>query len=274
MSEYEQVPLDRMDWGEQERKEFDPAALAALTETIRAHGVQQPVGVVRNGDRYTGLWGHRRYLACRAAGLTTVPAVVRDAPGSEAEAVELRLCENVARADLNPMELADGLARLMKLGGLTAAVVGARVGLGGSAVSKSLSLLRLPESIRDQIRSGRIPAGAGYALAAVADPDAQAKLAEGVAKGEVTRDEVLAAARRKTTGRHPSPGAAAATRVAVPLGSGRTITLAGPGLTSMDAVVVWLEDALAHARRARPQGIAVRTFAKVLKDRAAQPAGR
>ena len=271
MPEYrvQEIPVDRIVFPPQERKRFDPATMAALTETIKVHGVEQAFGVVANGDRFDGIWGERRWLACKAAGLATIPAVIREAPRSEAEAIELRLVENVARESLNPIELAEGLARLMKTGALTATQVAARVGMSNPHVSKTLQLLRLPEAIREQIRCGKISAGAGYALSQVEDPAELAELATQVVSGTLGRDGVSGALKRGKRNQS-SPAPANPTRISAVLGCGRTIVMSGSGLTSLDVMIQWLEELLARARKVRPQGIELKTFTKMLKDQANQ----
>jgi hypothetical protein len=93
----EQIPRKKISWPPQERKHFGEVELAELAETIRAHGILEPIGVIRDGDGYQGLWGQRRWIAAELAGLELVPAVVRDKPRTEAEAMEIRLIENMAR---------------------------------------------------------------------------------------------------------------------------------------------------------------------------------
>ncbi len=275
MPEYrvEEIPLEKITWRQQERKLFDPVALAALTETIRVHGVEQAITVVESGDGFAGLMGERRWLASKAAGLATIPARIRKAPKSEAEGIELRLIENVARECLNPIELGEGIAQLMKIGGLNATQVAARIGMSGSHVSKTVKLLRLSEEIRKQIVSGRISAGAGYVLSQIEDPAEQADLARQVIAGELGRDGVSGFAkrsRRKQSEPAASAVSAPSARVAAMLGNGRTIVLTGSGITSLDVMIQWLEELLAKARKARPQGIETRTFVKMLKDQANQ----
>ncbi len=272
MPEYrvEEIPLEKITWRQQERKLFDPVALAALTETIRVHGVEQAITVVESGDGFAGLMGERRWLASKAAGLATIPARIRKAPKSEAEGIELRLIENVARECLNPIELAEGIAQLMKTGGLNATQVAGRLGMSGSHVSKTLPLLRLPDDIKQQILSGRISAGAGYVLSQIEDPAKQAEMARQVIAGELGRDGISGVVKRVNNKRSAASPSARSARIAAMLGNGRTIVLTGSGITSLDVMIQWLEELLAKARKARPQGIETRTFVKMLKDQANQ----
>jgi ParB family chromosome partitioning protein len=163
----EQIPRKSIRWPAQERKHFGKEELLELAATITVHGLIEPIGVVRDGEGYRGLWGQRRCMAFELAGLDFIPAIVREKPGSEAETIELRLVENIAREQLRPIEQAVGLDQLMKASGLGASEVAKRVGLKVAAVSKSLSLLQLPGPIRQQVEDGTISPAAGHSAATV-----------------------------------------------------------------------------------------------------------
>ena len=125
-----EIPVDRIDPNpEQPRRRFDADALAALSDSIRQHGVLQPVVVRRAGDRYELLVGERRWRAARAAGLAAIPAVVADTP--DRDRLELALIENVQRRDLNPIELAHAFRALLETG-KTQDEIGRRVSLDRS----------------------------------------------------------------------------------------------------------------------------------------------
>jgi len=263
----EQIPRKKVTWPAQERKHFGAAELSELAATIRVHGILEAIGVAREGDGYIGLWGQRRWMAAELAGLETIPAVVRDKPRNEAEALEIRLIENMARQGLAPLEQAAGLDQLMKATGSTASDVARRVGMKPATVTKSLSLLHLPEPIREKIDAGLISAGAGYELARVEDPRLQMEFAEKVAGGTLTRDGISGFLKREKRNRS-KPSSVNSARVAAVLGAGRTIVLSGSGITSLDVMIQWLEELLGRARKVRPQGIEIRTFVKMLKDQA------
>jgi ParB family chromosome partitioning protein len=263
-----QILRKTISWPPQERKHFGQAELAELAATIRAHGVLEPIGVIPDGDGYLGLWGQRRWMAAELAGLELIPAVVREKIPSEAEAMEIRLIENIAREALGPMEQATGLGQLMKLSGRTASEVGKRVGMKPSAVSKSLSLLQLSDSIRQQIDAGLIPAAAGYQLARVDDPQLQAELAAQVAAGTLIRDAL--AGRIKISKRSAiDPKTTNKTRITAKLSGGRLVTVRASNL-SVDSVIKALEDFLARCRAARTKGLALSTMLNVLEDEAKQ----
>jgi len=147
----------------QPRRVFDDAALAALAESIRARGVLQPI-VVRPlvGGRYELVAGERRVRAARAAGLDRIPAIVRETP--EAERLELALIENMARADLNPIEEARACATLVEDLGLTKEEVARRVGRSRAAVANLVRMLELPEEVIQMLERGELSSGHGRAL--------------------------------------------------------------------------------------------------------------
>ena len=265
----EQVPVGKITFPSQERKQFGEAELQQLAATIAAQGVLSPIGVVRDGDGFGGLWGERRLRAAQLAGLKVIPAVVRDRPSSEAETMEVRLVENLAREGLRPLKQAAGLDRLMREAGLTASEVAKRVGLTPAAVTKSLSLLSLPGPLREDVDAGRIPAGAGYELSRVEDPQLQSQLAAQVAAGTLTRDGL--AGRLRSAGGPPAKQAERRpSRVTAKLTGGRVITVSATDLT-VESLVATLEDLLARCRSARPKGLSLRTLMTVLADEASQP---
>ncbi len=166
---------------DQPRKHFNEQAMQELTDSIRAMGVIQPILVSRNGKRYTIIAGERRWRAARFAGLTEIPAIVRD--WDEVRRMEAALVENLQRDDLNPVEEAMGVNRLMEQCGLTQESVAERLGKSRPAVANLLRLLNLPEPVLDMIRDGRLTAGHGRALVPLAK-DLQIRLAQlAVAQG-------------------------------------------------------------------------------------------
>jgi ParB family chromosome partitioning protein len=257
----QQIPLDSITWPDQERKIFPEEGIAELAETIRLHGLVAPIGVTP--DRI-GLWGQRRWMACKRLGMEHVPAIIRDKIKTAAEAVEIRILENTSRENLRPIELADGLAHLMEIGNLSASEAAKRVGLNSSAVTKSLTLRQLPGWIRELIEAGAISAAAGYELARIKDPELQAELAKKVAGGGLSRDDLSASAKaRKRGAKRAKPSG---TKVIALLDSDRSITLAGNGMESVETLIQWLEELLVKARKVRPQNLALATFIHMLRD--------
>ena len=159
---------------DQPRRSFDEAALEELAASIRAVGVIQPVIVQQAGERYTIIAGERRYRASRLAGLEEIPAIVRDWDAQRR--LEAALIENLQRDDLNPVEEAMGVRRLMDEAGLTQELVAQRLGKSRPAVANLLRLLTLPESVLALLKAGKLSAGHARALVTV-DPARQVQLA-------------------------------------------------------------------------------------------------
>lgn len=161
---------------QQPRKAFAPEALDELAASIRATGVLQPILVRPRGDRFEILAGERRWRAARQAGLSHVPAVVREA--SDAQALELALVENLQREDLNPMEAAAAFQRLLAEFGWTQEELAGRIGKDRSSVANALRLLRLPAVIQEDLRAGRLSMGHARALLGLPVVSAQLRLRE------------------------------------------------------------------------------------------------
>jgi ParB/RepB/Spo0J family partition protein len=265
MSNYQLIPLDEIVFPEQERKHFDPLSLEALATTIRLQGVLQPIGVAENGDAYIGLWGQRRFMAAKLARLTAIPAIVREKPAADADAMEIRLIENLARQSLCPIEQATGLRSLQQARGITDQQLALRVGMHPAAVCKSLSLLNLSEPIRQQVEDGTISPSAAYELARVKDAIEQQQLAMKVATGELGRDSLIAAI--KQTKRRASRGEGKQKGATARLDGNRQVTVRGDGLT-VGTFIAALEDLLARCRTARTKGLSLRTLLRVLSEEA------
>lgn len=143
---------------EQPRREFTPEALSQLADSIKEHGVLQPLVVrPRPNGLYQIVAGERRWRAARAAGLSEVPVVVREL--TDEEAFEIALVENLVRADLNPIEEAQGYKTLIERFEMTQEKAAERVGRSRSAISNSLRLLTLPPEIVEMLQRGSITAG-------------------------------------------------------------------------------------------------------------------
>lgn len=157
---------------EQPRKDFDQAALEQLADSIREHGVIQPL-ILRpiSTGGYQIVAGERRYRASRMAGLTEVPAVVREL--TDEETMEIALIENLQREDLNPIEEALGYRELMDHYHLTQEDVAKRVGKSRPVIANALRLLNLPDEVIQQVRNGALSAGHARALSGM-DEDEEA----------------------------------------------------------------------------------------------------
>ena len=155
---------------EQPRKKFDDEKLTELTQSIAKHGVLQPLLVRPMPDgSYRLVAGERRWRAARTAGLSEVPVVIKEM--TDEEAAVFALVENLQRADLNPVEEAQGMRRLMDDFGLTQEQVSERVGKSRPAVANALRLLKLPSQVLESVSSGELSAGHARALAALDDDE-------------------------------------------------------------------------------------------------------
>ena len=158
------LPLSQVEsCAAQPRKQFDPDALADLADSIRQHGIIQPLTVRKlQSGYYQIIAGERRWRAARMAGLTQVPVVVIEA--DDRKAMELAMIENLQREDLNPMEEAEGYRTLMEQYGLTQEETSQRVGKSRSAVANALRLLHLSDEVRTLVEEGKLSGGHARAL--------------------------------------------------------------------------------------------------------------
>lgn len=171
------LPIDSITTNpNQPRKAFDDKTLRELSASLRQSGVLQPVVVRRLGQGYQLVVGERRWRAAKMAGLTRIPAVIREA--TDAECLELALVENLLREDLNPMEEAEAYQRLLAEFGWTQEVLAHRVGRDRSSIANCLRLLKLPELIQADLRAGRLTMGHARALLSLTSPADQLKLRE------------------------------------------------------------------------------------------------
>lgn len=192
----------------QPRRTFDEESLEELASSIRVHGVLQPVIVRRvGGDRYQLVTGERRLRAARRVGLAEIPVIVREF--SDAEMAEIALVENIQRQDLNALEEAEAMDRLMVEYGLTQEEMARRLGRSRPAVANSLRLLQAAPAVREALANGALSAGHARALLAIGDPRAQAQLARRVAQGGLSVRETERLVQRATgSGSHGTKRAA------------------------------------------------------------------
>ena len=174
--------------------ESDPG-IAEMAESIKSQGLLQPILVTPDGEPgvYTVVAGHRRLIAARLAGLTEVPATVRQM--SQREVQEASIVENLQRQDLSPVEEARAFAQLVELG-YTQADIARRVGCNHARVSRQLAILRLDPQVQDLIHRGEVPVVAVHILAKVQDPQAQRRLAHLSAKRRLTVPDLEELVRR------------------------------------------------------------------------------
>lgn len=162
----------------QPRTHFNETELRELSESIKAHGVLQPLLVRKQGDGFEIIAGERRYQAAKLAGLTEVPVTIKEA--DDQAVLEMALIENLQRSDLNPIEEAKGYKQLIKTSGMTQEALSKAVSKSRSTITNSLRLLDLPEQVQDLLYNGKLTAGHARAILAVPYEDARIKLAEKV----------------------------------------------------------------------------------------------
>ncbi len=183
---------------DQPRKTFDEAALEELAESIKQHGVLQPLLVrpIPSGG-YQLVAGERRWRACRMAGLNKVPVVIKEL--TDTETMEIAIIENLQREDLNPIEEAEGLQALIDKCGYTQEEVAASVGKSRPAIANSLRLLRLPQEVRDMTKNGEISAGHARALLAFDNDAMMLEAAKNIVSKKMTVRDVERLAKIKET---------------------------------------------------------------------------
>jgi len=183
----------------QPRKVFDQNALDELADSIKEHGILQPIVVRKSGTGYELIAGERRWRACGQAGVHEVPAIVKEF--SDEEVLQTALIENIQRQDLDPLEEAYAYKRLVDDYALTQEEVAKSVGKSRVAVSNTLRLLKLPESILSHLAHGKISPGHARAIMMLDTVNTQEKLAEDIMRrGLSVRDaEVIARRMNKSS---------------------------------------------------------------------------
>ena len=191
----------------QPRKFFDEAALAELADSIRQHGIIQPLTVRRlSSGYYQIIAGERRWRAARLAGLSEVPVTVIEA--DDRKAAELAMIENLQREDLNPMEEAAGYRSLIDQHHMTQEEAAGRVGKSRSAVTNALRLLELAPAVQNQVEAGLLSAGHARALVPLS-PAQQVQTANAIIEGGLSVRQTEALAKRLSAGEKPEKKAPA-----------------------------------------------------------------
>ncbi|MCI6360279.1 MAG: ParB/RepB/Spo0J family partition protein [Eubacterium coprostanoligenes] len=183
---------------EQPRKTFDETALEELADSIRQHGVLQPL-LVRplTSGGYQLVAGERRWRASRLAELKEVPVIIKEL--SDTEAMEIAIIENLQREDLNPIEEAEGLQALIDKCGYTQEQVATSVGKSRPAITNALRLLKLPEEVREMAKDGTISAGHARALLAFDNQPMMIECANQIVSKKLTVRDVEKMAKRPAT---------------------------------------------------------------------------
>ncbi len=168
----------------QPRKTFDEDSLEELAESIKQHGLLQPVVVRPSGSGYEIVAGERRWRAFRMAGMKTVPCLIRDL--TDEEATLFAIIENMQRKDLDPIEEAEGLSNMIETYGMKQEQVSKSVSKSRPYITNSLRLLKLPPEVREMVSDGRLSSGHGKAILSLRTKDEQIRLAEKIAKEDLS----------------------------------------------------------------------------------------
>jgi ParB family chromosome partitioning protein len=195
----------------QPRRVFDPEALSELAESIRVHGILQPIVVRAMSDGYEIISGERRWRAAKQIGLLTVPVVVRDRVPDE-QMLELALIENVQRQDLDAIERARGYRQMMTALSITQEEVARKVGLKRATVANHIRLLELPDLVQQSVARGLVSMGHARALLGHPDPKQLTPLVERIAREGLSVRHVESLVRDagkvlRSKERHPAPPA-------------------------------------------------------------------
>jgi ParB family transcriptional regulator, chromosome partitioning protein len=170
-----QVTIESIDQNPlQPRKTFDEDEIRSLSETIKAHGILQPLVVRQVGERYQLIAGERRLRAARAAGLPTVPVTVVNF--NDQQVLEAALIENIQRADLNPVEKAMGFKDYLTRFQMTHEQLAQRLGLARPTITNLVSLLELPPELQEAVRVGQLSTGHAKLLKGIEDRERQVSL--------------------------------------------------------------------------------------------------
>lgn len=185
----------------QPRKTFDPEKIEDLANSIKEHGVIQPLVVRKVETGYEIVAGERRWRAARQAGLKEIPCIVREL--SDEQNMLFAIIENMQREDLNPIEEAEGLERMITNFGMTQSEISKSVGKSRPYITNSLRLLKLPDEIKDMMEDGKLTTGHGRALITIEDEDKAIEIAKKVAKEglSVRKIEELANEKKKKRGK-------------------------------------------------------------------------
>ena len=193
----------------QPRTEFDDESLGHLAESIKTHGVVQPVLVRRIEDHYELVAGERRWRAAKLAGLRTIPAVIRDI--ADKDLLEVALIENVQREDLNPIEEAQAYSKLIETVGLTQEALAERVGRDRSYITNYLRLLKLPEDIQQLVKTKRISTGHARTLLGLQHVDLQRLVARQIISNDLSvraTEDIVRKRTEKSSSTRRAPAAA------------------------------------------------------------------
>ncbi|MBX9653854.1 ParB/RepB/Spo0J family partition protein [bacterium] len=259
------LPLDQVRCLRQVREHFDDNGLTGLAMSLKTTGQLVPIRVRREGNDFVVVDGERRFRASVKAGRTSIAAIIEEGDLSQGQILERQLTANCQRADLTPLEKARAIVALMEVSGENASETASRLGMSNSAVTRLVTLLSLPESIKGLVDSGKIPPSTACEIAKINDPAKQMDLARQAVEGRLTRDAAIGVVRKSSTPQKSEKQVG--TRAIARLDVERSVTVAAKSL-SLDSFIGSLEELLAKARKSRTQGFELTTFIKMLSDQA------
>jgi ParB family chromosome partitioning protein len=187
----------------QPRKHFDQSRIDELAASIRQNGLIQPIVVARHSGRFEVIVGERRLRAAKVAGLTEIPAYIKDLSGQRA--LEIALIENIQREDLNPIEEASAYRMILERDRITQEELSARVGKSRSYIANMVRLLDLPKGIQDHVSRGTISVGQAKAILSLPDDAAMKNLVDKIRKENLSVRDVEQITRRRDVPRGTSP---------------------------------------------------------------------
>lgn len=249
----------------QVRTVFDPEAIERLAASVRARGIHLPLRVLFDEERrcWRIVTGECRWRAAKLAGLATVPCLPVEGDLSETDIISDQIIENSVRNDLSPLDLARALSKLKALKKCTSQALAAELGISAASISRSESLLGLPEDIQARVDSGEIPASVGYELTKVNDPETQHFFAEEVASKRLKRDRLVEEVRGLNGKRTAKPKSS---RLACRLDGGIAITVtSGQQPLDFESLIAALDRIRKAARKLCDDGKDVTALAKVLR---------
>ncbi len=180
----------------QPRKNFDKAAITELADSIRVHGIIQPLIVIKEGNDFMIVAGERRYRAAKEAGLKEIPVIVKEF--TESELMQVALIENLQREDLNALEEADAYKALMENYGFTQEALSERIGKSRTAIANSLRLINLPEDVKRLIAENKITAGHARAILSLENEAKRSEFARYITEEKLSVRQAEAAAKTYT----------------------------------------------------------------------------
>jgi ParB family chromosome partitioning protein len=246
-------------------RELDQQRVKQYAESIKQIGQVEPSHARYVDGKWEVTEGFHRLAGCELAGKDTFAVIVDAGNASDSEVLRLQLISNCLRENLSPLQTARGIQEYMEVTGCNASQAAADLAFSISKVSELRKLLTLQQDIIDQVEAGTISLSGACELGRVEDAGRRAELAQRMAEGRLTRDGL--AGTRKAAKRGNKQGDSTATRVTAILSEGRSITVAGEGLT-LDRFIGLIEELLAKARRERSRGTELSTFISLLRDQA------